>query len=53
MIRAALLHFLAIPMDSFLRLEISPASVSTVAIAHYGPWVLGINHVGPTPNLPS
>lgn len=52
-IRAALLHFLAIPMDHFLRLEISPASVSTVAIADYGPWVLGVNQTDGTPNLPS
>ncbi len=51
-IRAALLHFLGIPMDLFLRLEISPASVSTVAIADYGPWVLGVNHTGPLPKLP-
>ena len=52
-IRAALLHFLGIPMDSFLRLEISPASVSTVAVADYGPWILGVNHTGSLPNLPS
>ncbi len=51
-IRAALLHFLGIPMDQFLRLEISPASISTVAVADYGPWVLGINHTGELPRLP-
>lgn len=51
-IRAALLHFLGVPMDLFLRLEISPASVSTVAVADYGPWVLGINHTGNLTNLP-
>lgn len=51
-IRAALLHFLGMPMDQFLRLEISPASITTVAIAPYGPWVLGINHTGDLPNLP-
>lgn len=50
-IRAALLHFLGVPMDLFLRLEISPASVSTVAVADYGPWVLGVNHTGEMPNL--
>lgn len=51
-IRAALLHFLGIPMDLFLRLEISPASVSTVTLAPYGPWVLGVNHTGDLPKLP-
>ena len=50
-IRAALLHFLGMPMDHFLRVEISPASVTTVAIAPYGPWVLGINHTGELPTL--
>lgn len=51
-IRAALLHFLGMPMDHFLRLEISPASVSVVRVGDYGPWVLGINHDGPLPHLP-
>ncbi len=51
-IRAALLHFLGIPMDHFLRLEISPASVSVVAVADYGPWVLCINHIGELPRMP-
>lgn len=52
-IRAALLHFLGMPMDLFLRLEIGPASVSTVAIADYGPWVLGVNHTGQVPIVPN
>ena len=43
-IRAALLHFLGIPIDLFLRLEILPASVSTLVLEPYGPRVLGINH---------
>lgn len=51
-IRAALIHFLGIPMDHFLRLEISPASVSVVRVGDYGPWVLGVNHVGDLPHLP-
>ena len=45
-IRAALLHFLGIPLDLFLRLEISPASVSTVVLEDYAPRVLGVNHTG-------
>ena len=52
-IRAALLHFMGVPMELFLRMEISPASVSTVAVADYGPWILGINHTGGSPTLPS
>ena len=51
-IRAALLHFLGMPMDHFLRMEISPASASVVAVADYGPWILGINHMGDLPTLP-
>ena len=48
-IRAALLHFLGMPMDHFLRLEISPASVSVLTLDDWGPRVLGINHTGALP----
>jgi broad specificity phosphatase PhoE len=51
-IKAAVAYFLGVPLDLFLRIEISPASVSVVAIADYGPWVLGVNHVGELPLLP-
>jgi broad specificity phosphatase PhoE len=51
-IRSAVAYFLGIPIDLFLRFEISPASVSAVSIAEYGPWVTCVNHTGPLPNLP-
>ena len=50
-LRAALLHFLGIPMDLFLRLEISPASVSVLTLDKWGPRVLGVNHTGDLPKL--
>ena len=52
-IRAALLHALGVPMDLFLRLEISPASVSVLTLDEWGPRVLGVNHTGERPTLPS
>lgn len=42
-IKSALTHFLGMPIDFFLRLEISPASVSTVRLYHWGCQVLRIN----------
>ena len=50
-LRAALLHFLGIPMDLFLRLEIGPASVSVLTLDEWGPRVLGVNHTGDLPKL--
>ena len=43
-IRAALLFYLGAPLDSILRLEISPASVSTVIIDDHSTRILAINH---------
>lgn len=51
-IKSAVAYFLGVPLDLFLRIEISPASVSVVAVADYGPWVLGVNHCGDLPALP-
>jgi broad specificity phosphatase PhoE len=45
-IRAALAHCLGMPLDLLLRLEISPASISIVAMEQYGPRVLCINNRG-------
>jgi len=42
-IKAALMLYLNVPLDSHLRLEISPASVSIVELADWGPKVTGIN----------
>lgn len=45
-IRAALLHYLGMPLDFYHRIEISPASVSVVVLGDYGPQVLSLNHTG-------
>lgn len=42
-IRAALAHWLGLPLDLFTRLEISPASVSRVELRPWGPRVLSVN----------
>jgi broad specificity phosphatase PhoE len=42
-IKAALMLYLNMPLDCHLRLEISPASVSVVELAEWGPRVLAIN----------
>jgi broad specificity phosphatase PhoE len=43
-IRSALAYFLGVPVDLSLRLEVSPASVSIVALAQHGPLVLCVNN---------
>jgi probable phosphoglycerate mutase len=42
-IRAVLTHWLGMPSDLLLRLEIAPASISTVEIGPWGPRILRIN----------
>jgi len=42
-IKAALMLYLAMPLDFHSRLEISPASVSVLEIADWGPRVLAVN----------
>jgi broad specificity phosphatase PhoE len=42
-IRAMLTHWLGMPTDLLLRLEIAPASISTVEIGPWGPRILRIN----------
>jgi broad specificity phosphatase PhoE len=43
MIKAALLLYLGSPLDHHLRLDISPASVSVLELAEWGPRVVSIN----------
>lgn len=50
-IRAALLFYLGVPLELFLRLEISPASVSSVRLEPWGARVLCVNHSGPQPPI--
>jgi probable phosphoglycerate mutase len=42
-IRTALAYYLSVPLDFMLRLEISPASVSMIAIDAEGPKILCVN----------
>ncbi len=45
-IRAALMHYLAMPLDFIHRLEIQTAAVSTIVLHDGGPLVLHVNHTG-------
>lgn len=48
-IKAALAYCLGTPLDLFLRIEISLASVSVVQVSDYGPWVLCVNNTAEIP----
>jgi probable phosphoglycerate mutase len=45
-IKAALAHYGGIPLDLFHRFEISPASVSILRLADWGPQIVCINSTG-------
>jgi probable phosphomutase (TIGR03848 family) len=45
-IKAAVAHWLGVPLDLFQRIEISLASLSVIRLAEFGPWVLGVNSTG-------
>lgn len=45
-IKGALAYYLGVPLDLFLRIEISPASVSVIALDEYGPHILRVNDTG-------
>jgi probable phosphoglycerate mutase len=42
-IRNVVAYYLGMPIDFFMRLEISPASVTTLVLSEYGPKLLGLN----------
>jgi probable phosphoglycerate mutase len=48
-IKAAVAYYLGVPLDLFQRIEISTASVSVIAVAEYGPWVLAVNSLRALP----
>jgi probable phosphoglycerate mutase len=48
-LRAALAHFMGIPLDLVLRLEITPASASIVQLNAWSPRILCLNHTGELP----
>jgi probable phosphomutase (TIGR03848 family) len=49
-LRALIAHFLGISLDLFQRLEVSPASVSVVALEDHGPRVLLLNSTAGWPS---
>lgn len=42
-IKSAVAYYAGIALDLFLRLEIAPASVSTIELHEWGPRILGVN----------
>ena len=52
-LKSAIAYYLGVHLDMFQRIEISPASVSVVAIADYGPWVLCVNNTNELGELPA
>jgi len=49
-IKTVIAHFAGMPLDLFLRLEISPASVSMLELHPWGPRIISINDTGGIPN---
>lgn len=45
-IKAIVAHYLGIPLDLFQRIEISPASVSIIAVEQWGARVIRLNDTG-------
>jgi probable phosphoglycerate mutase len=48
-IKSAIAYFLGTPLDLFHRIEISPASVSAIQLADWGPRILCVNSFGGLP----
>jgi len=46
LIRSAIIHYAAIPIDLSLRIEISPASISVIGLAEWGVRILAVNDTG-------
>jgi probable phosphoglycerate mutase len=44
-IKLVMAHYLGMHLDTFQRIEISPASISTVQLGHASPYVVGVNDV--------
>jgi probable phosphoglycerate mutase len=51
-LKAAIAHYLGMPLDLFQRLEISPASVSILAVQPWGARLIRLNDTGDLPPLP-
>ncbi len=48
-IKSVIAHYAGIPLDFVLRLEVSLASVSMLAVEDWGPRILCLNHTGKLP----
>jgi broad specificity phosphatase PhoE len=48
-LRSVIAYYLGIPLDLLLRFEVSPASVSILEAAQWGPRILCLNHTGEGP----
>jgi len=44
-IRAAVMHYAGIPLDLYQRIEIYPASISTIELLPHGPRIIRLNEV--------
>jgi len=49
-LRAVIAHFIGVPTDLFQRIELSPASVSILALEVHGPRLLLLNSTGEWPS---
>lgn len=45
-IKTAIAHYMGVPLDFLLRIEISPASVSIISVNDWGPRILCVNNTG-------
>ena len=50
-IKATIAHYLGVPLDLFQRIEISPASISALAIYDRGARIIRLNDTGDPPAL--
>ncbi len=50
-LKSVIAHYLGFPLDHMMRLELSPASVSILALHDQGPRVLCLNSLDPLPHL--
>ena len=46
LIRSTIVHLIGIPMDLMLRIEVAPASITTIGLADWGVKVYSINDAG-------
>ena len=47
LIKLVTAHYLGLHLDQFQRIHIAPASITTISVNEYGPYVLNVNHIPP------